>query len=937
MGINVASLGPFFEADEPVNGDNVNGWPLFQRRQTFATIAGFWDQQPTTNMTNFEWLNQYGGESVISGIPHWSGLSPDCKGSRLDASTDASQITGYSSTWDFKKGTMTWKYTWTPPDCPALDMTYSLLTHKLNIHQAAVQMSVTPSDDVYIDVHDMLHGDCATRSQFLDKGSMPGSSMQWTSVHPDGMPDVGAYVYSAAAVDNATTSTPWTESTSAVFGRMTNQSSTSQSTTLSVTAGQTSNVWKYVGVASSDAIDEPQAAACDAAMSAMKTGYTKMLRSHIDEWANIVTPDSIGSWRMPNGTLPNDPDIVEQQILAVTNPYAILQQTIGENAYQAAGNNTRLMENSITVGGLGSDSYGGLVFWDVEVWMQPGIVLSFPDSMRQVANYRTSRRGQALENVRSAGASSQNETVFSPNSAIYSWTSGRAGNCTGTGPCFDYEYHINGDIALELENYWLVTGDTQTFREDYFPTYESAAQVYSDLLYMNETTETYMLRNATDPDEFANAIDNPLFTMLLIKTLLTRANAYRSQFGMEPKETWRQQASAIEIAANDTASIHLEYSTMNGTISVKQADVVLIYDLLAYTNSTNRAGDLAYYAGKQSLDGPGMTYGVFSIVSSEDSTSGCAAYTYDLWSSQPYARAPWFQYSEQLNDDYATNGGFHPAYPFLTGMGGANRVPMYGYLGLRLRQDSLNVNPTLPPQIPHLNYRTFYWQGHAINATANATHTTLARLSRSLPAANPAYAENSIPVTIGKNPNIQNLTSDTPLYLPNRRPHLNKTVQGNLAQCLPASSNRPYAPGQFPLSAVDGAASTKWQPASPAPATLTVNLGDAGETMIQGFEFDWAQAPPVSYFVEFADSPGGGRRMVHMDGDVEVSAPYDEGGVAAVVPYRSNTSSVRLEGEGVMGGRYAFLTIEGQRAFPGVERGSVSGGSVAEWAVLGAS
>ena len=74
LGINVAAAGPFFEADTPVDGDNINGWPLFDRRQTFATISGFWDEQPTTNGTNFEWLNQYGGESVISGVPHWSGL-----------------------------------------------------------------------------------------------------------------------------------------------------------------------------------------------------------------------------------------------------------------------------------------------------------------------------------------------------------------------------------------------------------------------------------------------------------------------------------------------------------------------------------------------------------------------------------------------------------------------------------------------------------------------------------------------------------------------------------------------------------------------------------------------------------------------------------------------------------------------------------------------
>ena len=45
LGLSVAALGPFFEADSPVNGDNINGWPLFSERQTFGTISGFYDQQ----------------------------------------------------------------------------------------------------------------------------------------------------------------------------------------------------------------------------------------------------------------------------------------------------------------------------------------------------------------------------------------------------------------------------------------------------------------------------------------------------------------------------------------------------------------------------------------------------------------------------------------------------------------------------------------------------------------------------------------------------------------------------------------------------------------------------------------------------------------------------------------------------------------------------
>ena len=38
--------------------------------------------------------------------------------------------------------------------------------------------------------------------------------------------------------------------------------------------------------------------------------------------------------------------------------------------------NAPIDTNSISVGGLASDSYAGLVFWDAEIWMQPGIAAS---------------------------------------------------------------------------------------------------------------------------------------------------------------------------------------------------------------------------------------------------------------------------------------------------------------------------------------------------------------------------------------------------------------------------------------------------------------------------------------------------------------------------------------------------------------------------------
>ena len=79
IGINLAALGPFFEGDISSENDldewnDYNGWPLYNKRQSFATVAGFYDANDYASGTNYPWLAQYGGDSFISGLPHWSGL-----------------------------------------------------------------------------------------------------------------------------------------------------------------------------------------------------------------------------------------------------------------------------------------------------------------------------------------------------------------------------------------------------------------------------------------------------------------------------------------------------------------------------------------------------------------------------------------------------------------------------------------------------------------------------------------------------------------------------------------------------------------------------------------------------------------------------------------------------------------------------------------------
>ncbi|KAK3045608.1 hypothetical protein LTS18_013673, partial [Coniosporium uncinatum] len=242
--------------------------------------------------------------------------------------------------------------------------------------------------------------------------------------------------------------------------------------------------------------------------------------------------------------------------------------------------------------------------------------------------------------------------------------------------------------------------------------------------------------------------------------------------------------------------------------------------------------------------------------------------------------------------------------------------------------------------------------GHALDAISNQTHTTLTRLPKALSRANTTFFTAPIPVTIGidaaddktvsKNRNRANnsatSTDDTKhfllppngtLTLPNRRPYLNKTTPNNIAQCRPVTSNTEHIPGQFPLAAVYGPRSTKWQPVSATTnSTIVVSLPEPFAPVVR-FEFDWAASPPQKFYIHFsnvtgdmgllATDAGNSSLFAHVasETDVSVSRPrnstverVDPDARRVVRPYESNTTSVVL-GQPVWSGKWAFLTVWG--------------------------
>jgi trehalose/maltose hydrolase-like predicted phosphorylase len=639
LGISVSPIGPFFEEEQFEDTRNAS-WPLYNERSTFATIAGFYGVHtdlPCSNATednkrcyNAPWL-KHRNESVISGIPHWAGLQVKVNGAVLNASVDSSQIAfgNFTSTLNISEGRLSWDYMWQPDRETSIRVEYSMFLHKLFVNQAAVQLKLTSERDINATVYDVLEGKSPCRTEAAGRGSMDSNCTIWVAVRPVNV-DSTAYIYSTIKAQNDDVRNGHARGCVESNVPMSEGKSITQACRIRLKARETFQVDKFIGVASSrDFGSKAAEVAKNASFQGAITGFAKLLESHIEEWSEILTPDSVDRYPYEDASGFNKVDLDFLNITAVTNTFYILQNTIGPNAMSQArnANKSRLGATSIPVCGLGSDCYGGFIMWDAEVFIAPSLQLSHPYSMRQVTRYRLERFKQAKDNVKDSRFSWHNDTAFSDKAAVYPWTSGRSGRCTRNGPCFDYEYHVNGAVAMSLVHEFEVTGDQSHFKEKLFPIYDAIAHLFSEILVYNTTTEEYEVLMATDPDEYAEKIDRPAYTHALISKHLNTTIRLSKWLGIDadsPWEEWSRQASSIRLPMNEKSDIVKEFEGMDGAHEVKQADVILIDDFLHYHRGDSLAS-LDYYAIKQSLDGPAMTYASFSIVANKLSPSGCSS------------------------------------------------------------------------------------------------------------------------------------------------------------------------------------------------------------------------------------------------------------------------------------------------------------------------
>ncbi|MFI0213824.1 discoidin domain-containing protein [Streptomyces lydicus] len=769
------------------------GWPLKTPEYDGSFVAGLYAKGPKNVQ----------GRQAVAALPTWTTLDVATGGAHPDTFSSATapgRISHYRQTLSLRCGFVRTSLTWTAADGRRTDLVYEVLADRNDPHTGAVRLRMTPHWSGPATVTDALDGRGARRmapSGSAAAGGRDGGRTMDVTFRTDGTRTEGA-------VASTLRTGPGVDAARPGQAPRTDSLSNHQRVTFPVRSGRSYELTKYVGVDTALTSRAPRAAADTASRRAAARGWADLFARHTAAWQRL--------WR-------SDIEVKGQPAL---------QSWVRSAQYGLLSSTRAGSDNSIGPTGLTSDNYAGEIFWDAETWMYPSLLATHPALARSIVDYRYKTRAGARANARKLGY----------DGLFYAWTSGSKGDLWNECHSWDPPHcktqnHLMGDISLAAWQYYLATKDTAWLRSRGWPVLKGIAEFWSSRATRN-ADGSYSIKNVAGPDEYSNGVTDGVFTNAGAATALRNATRVAAVLGEHAPASWRTLADKLRIPYDSRNKVYEQYAGYRGT-TIKQADTVLLMYPLEWPMSQARASrTLDFYAAHTDPDGPAMTDSVHAIDAAAIGEPGCATYTYLMRSIKPFVRGPFAEFSEArgtkagADDPHAGK----PAQDFLTGKGGFLQTFTHGLTGLRLREDRVRLNPTLPPQLSEgVTLRGLHWQGRTFDVAIGADHTTV-RLTA------------GAPMRIETPRGEQIVSRGVPAVLKTRRPDLAET--SNAARCTPATATS-EEPGLYAAAAVDGNTTTAWVPAS-ATGTLTVDLGRT--TRVGQITPHWTATRPKSYNVQ---------------------------------------------------------------------------------------
>lgn len=643
--------------------------------------------------------------------PDWLPLIVLLNGERF--SLDRGQILDYERTLDLRYGVLTRTVRWRSLKGQTVEFHFERFASLADAHLLCQRVSVTPLDfSGEIEIRGEINGDANTLGR---------SHWQW--LEQETSPDT-AWLRARTRKSDIEIALAMRLSFSGTGSPREEGWDVENHPTLVVRTwaekGQTVTAQKLVTVFTSRDGGEPRVSAWARLQPVAGLEWEELLKANVEAWDE--------EWESADIVVEGDADA---QLALRFNIFQLL----------IAGPRT---DDRVSIGGhtLSGFGYYGHVFWDTEIFMLPFFTYTRPHIARNLLTYRWRHLPAARKYAEKGGfagarfpweSADTGEEVTPP--WLPDWRDPSRLVRIWTG---DLELHISSDIAYAIWQYWLASGDDDFMRERGAEVILDTARFWAERAEWNAALGGYELKDVIGPDEYHEHVDNDAFTNYLVRWHLgialllwdwlrkqapEVAEELTRRLDLNPARLarWQEVRDKMYLPFDPATGLIEQFSGYFGrrdvklsdyeprdtslqmllgsegvsqTQVIKQPDVLILLYLLRdeFDEKTLRANYDYYTPRTDYRFGSSLGPAVQAILACEVG---------DLDTAYEY-----FMNAAQM-DLYDLRGntkhGIHGA-----AAGGAWQAAVFGFGGLKVRENGWTVTSRLPKKWKSLNFRFWY-------------------------------------------------------------------------------------------------------------------------------------------------------------------------------------------------------------------------------------
>ena len=396
---------------------------------------------------------------------------------------------------------------------------------------------------------------------------------------------------------------------------------------------------------------------------------------------------------------------------------------------QAAG---RDGARNIAAKGLTGEGYEGHTFWDTESYILPVFIHTDPALARKLLEYRYAMLPQARARARVMGHAQ---------GALFPWRTIDGEECSAYFPAGTAQYHIDGDIAHAVWEYFEATEDLDFLAKCGAELLAECARLYRDLgCFSEEKGGRFVINGVTGPDEYNVLVNNNVYTNRVAEESFRDAAAalallrekapaderrLRESLALRPEEeaSWLEAAEKMYypparqgIVPQDDAFLDREPWPPESIPAEQKPLLLHFHPLTIYRRRICKQADLILamvrWSGDHTLEEKKRNFAFYDSVTTHDSSLSMAVFSILAAEIGQTDKAyDYFMASARLDLDdmhHNTRDGLHMA-----NMAGTWLGLTQGFGGMRCRGGMLSFAPSCPPQWESYSFRVL-WRGRLI-------------------------------------------------------------------------------------------------------------------------------------------------------------------------------------------------------------------------------